>query len=664
VSRRPVGAVVTGTDTGVGKTVVSALLLAAVRHRGVAARRYWKPVQTGCPPDDDAAWVARAAGLASAEVVPGAIRLRTPASPFEAARLEGVRLVAPTALPSVPEGTFLVVEGAGGLLVPFDATTTSADLFVAWGLPLVVVARPTLGTMNHTLLTLEAARRRGLVVAGVVVAGPPTAAVLDAFRTHGAADLVAVVPTLDDPARDVAAAAAALVADPAFAALLDRLGAAAPGAPLPPARDLVARDAAVTWHPYTQHGLGRAPLAVVAAEGATLTLADGRRVLDGLSSWWTSLVGHGHPAIAAAIARQARVLDHVQFGGATHPPAVELAERLVALAPRGLARVFYSDDGSTAVEVALKLALAYHARRGAPHRTRFVALEHAYHGDTVGAMSVSDDGPFVADFRTVRFDVTRVPPPVRGADVAACVEALRARLAVEGDRVAAVVVEPLLLGAGGMLVYDEAYLRAVADLARRHGALFVADEVFTGFGRTGARFACGRAGVAPDLLCVSKALTGGTLPLAATLATAAVFDAFTSARTADAFLHGHSFTANPIACAAALAALDLLDDAAFARARAIGDRLGAGLASLRGDPRVADVRGLGLVRAVEVRVDSAAGPGGYLADTGRRMADAALEAGVFLRPLGDVVYAVPPLCVTDAEVDRIAAAMCAAVAAV
>jgi adenosylmethionine-8-amino-7-oxononanoate aminotransferase len=658
MTARPAGVVVTGTDTGVGKTVVSAWLLVAARRRG-AAPAYWKPVQTGCPPDDDAAFVRVAAGLASAQVAPGAVRLRTPASPFEAARLEGVTPRPPTALPDVGPGGFLVVEGAGGLLVPFDATTTSADLFVAWGLPLVVVARPTLGTMNHTLLTLEAARRRGLVVAGVVVAGAPTAAVVDAIRLHGGVDLVVTLPTLADPARDVAALAARADGDPAAAALLGRL-LAPPAAAAPDARTLLARDAAVAWHPYTQHGLGRAPLPVVAAEGATLVLDDGRRVLDGLSSWWTSLWGHGHPAIAAAIARQARTLDHVQFGGATHLPAVALAERLVALAPPGLARVFYSDDGSTAVEVALKVALAWHARRGAPDRTRFVALEHAYHGDTVGAMSVSADGPFVADFRGLRFDVTRVPPPVRGADVGACLEALRTTLAREGDRVAAVIVEPLLLGAAGMLVYDAAYLRGAADLARRHGALLVADEVFTGFGRTGARFACGRAGVAPDVLCVSKALTGGALPLAATLVTAEVFDAFRSTRTADAFLHGHSFTANPIACAAALAALDLLDDAALARARAIGDRLGAGLASLSRDPRVRDVRGLGLVRAVEVD----AGPGGYLAEAGRRMADAALEAGVFLRPLGDVVYAVPPLCVTDAEVDRIGAAMRAAVAVV
>jgi dethiobiotin synthase len=260
--------------------------------RGAAA--LLKPVQTGCPPDDDAAFVRGAAGLASADVVPGAVRLRPPASPFEAARLEGVTLDAPTALPPVAPGEFLVVEGAGGLLVPFDATTTLADLFVAWGLPLVVVSRPTLGTMNHTLLTLEAARRRGLEVAGVVIAGPPTPAVVDAFRLHGGVETVVTLPTLADPARDVAALAAASDGDPAVEVLLTRL-LAPHGTGAPAAGGLLARDAAVTWHPYTQHGLGRSPLPVASADGATLVLDDGRRVLDGLSSWWTSLWGTAIP---------------------------------------------------------------------------------------------------------------------------------------------------------------------------------------------------------------------------------------------------------------------------------------------------------------------------------------------------------------------------------
>lgn len=649
------GVVVTGTDTGVGKTLVAATLLAALRAVGARTLRYVKPVQTGHPPDDDAAWVARRAPLSPHEVLPTAVALRAPVSPFEAARLEGVAPALPRTLPTTPSDAVLVVEGAGGLLVPFDAQATLADAFVAWGLPLVVVARPDVGTLNHTLLTLEAARRRGLAVAAVVVSRPPTDAVAEALCAHGGAPVL-VLPRADDP-DDVPALARRWLEDPAVRAFVERLAVDPAAATRGPA-DLLARDAATVWHPYTQHGLGRPPLPVVGGSGAWLTLADGRRVLDGISSWWTTLFGHGHPAIVEAIARQARTLDHVGFGGATHEPAVALAERLVALAPGRLARVFYSDDGSTAVEVALKLAVAWHRRRGDAARTRFVALEGAYHGDTVGAMSVSGDGPFVADFDALRLPVRRTPVPRDAASVASCVDALEATLASAGRSVAAVIVEPLLLGAAGMRTYPEAFLRAVADLARRHGALFVADEVFTGFGRTGTRFACERAGVAPDLLCVSKALTGGALPLSATLATEAVFEAFATPRTADAFLHGHSFTANPIACAAALAALDLLDDAALARGRAIGARIAAGLASLRGRPGVRDVRGIGLVNAVEVD----AGDGGYLAEVGRRMADAALRHDVWLRPLGDVVYTVPPLSVTDDEADRIVAAIRAAVA--
>ena len=347
------------------------------------------------------------------------------------------------------------------------------------------------------------------------------------------------------------------------------------------------------------------------------------------------------------------------FAGSTHAPAVTLAERLIALAPDGLARVFYADDGSTAVEAALKLALAFHRRRGAPSRDRLIGLEEGYHGDTAGAMSVSDDGPFVRDFGALRVPVTRVPAPVRGRSLDACVAHLRATLDREGDRIAAMIVEPLLLGAAGMLTYAPAYSHAVRDETAARGILLVADEVFTGFGRTGALFASELAGVTPDLMVIGKAITGGTMTLAAVLATEEIFAAFLDTGTELAFLHGHSYTANPIACAAALASLDLLDEAALARSRAIGDRLDRGLASLRGRRGVRDVRGLGSVRAVELDDDGR----GYLGTKGPRMAKAALAMGVLLRPLGNVVYAVPPLCLTDDETDLVARAMVAAVEA-
>ncbi len=655
------GAIVTGTDTGVGKTLVSAVLLRALARRfpDRAPPRYWKPVQTGWPPDDDTAEVARLAGLPPGAAAPPAVRLRLPASPFEAALAQGTSVPWPLPLPDGWGGASSpawIVEGAGGVLVPLSEGVLLADLFASLGLPLVVVARPDVGTLNHTLLTLSECDRRGLDVLAVVVSPPPTDAVLRAIRAHGRAEVL-VLPHLSSVgATAVDRAAQDLLADPAFARVVDRIAGRVVGRDEGNASpsDLLRRDAEVSWHPYTQHGAGIPPLPVVSASGAWLTLADGRRVLDGISSWWTALHGHGHPAIAAAIARRARRLDHVQFAGTTHEPAVALAERLLRLAPTGLSRVFFSDDGSTAVEAALKMALAFHARRGDERRTRFLALEDGYHGDTAGAMSVSEDGPFTRDYRPIRFDPVRVPIPRGTRGVAACRAALEEVLAREGDVFAAIVAEPLLMGVAGMVVTPPSFLKMLREVASAHGILLVADEVLTGFSRTGAMFACERAGVSPDLLCLGKALTGGTLTLAATLATGAVWSAFLSEDRAHAFLHGHSYTANPVACAAALASLDLLDARALDRATAIGERLARGLAPLASRPGVREVRGIGLVRAVELEDPDGLG---YLSGLSRRLADAALERGVLLRPLGPVLYALPPLCVTDAEVDLLASAM-------
>jgi adenosylmethionine-8-amino-7-oxononanoate aminotransferase len=389
---------------------------------------------------------------------------------------------------------------------------------------------------------------------------------------------------------------------------------------------LVARDARVMWHPYTQAMGSPPPLPIVAAEDAYLITEDGRRILDGISSWWVSVHGHGHPRLVATLARQARELDHVLFAGVTHPPAIELAERLCALT--GLDRVFYSDNGSTAVEVALKMAFQYWRNRG-ERRTRFLALDHAYHGDTVGAMSVSGLPLFREAFADLLFTVDRYEGEV-------------------GRDVAAVLVEPILQGAGGMRVHAPRFLGDLAGRCRAAGTLLIADEVLTGFGRTGRMFACEHAGVRPDIVCLAKGIAGGLLPFAATLATEEIHDAFLGAgRT---FFHGHSFTGNPLGCALALESLRLFEEGpVLDRARAIGRRLEAGLQPLRG---VADVRGVGAVWAVEVPA-----PGGYLAQIGPRMAAAALERGVLLRPLGNVLYAMPPFCLTDAEADRLARVM-------
>jgi adenosylmethionine-8-amino-7-oxononanoate aminotransferase len=414
-----------------------------------------------------------------------------------------------------------------------------------------------------------------------------------------------------------------------------------------PERELVQRDARVTWHPYTQHATEAEPLAVARAEAATLTLTDGRELIDAISSWWTCLHGHAHPRLVEAMQRQVRELDHVLFAGCTHEPAVALAEELLGVAPAGLTRVFFSDNGSTAVEVALKMAYQRWCHLGEAQRTTFVALEGAYHGDTFGAMSVGDPDPFFRAFGPLLFSVRRVPP-----DAAALESALESL----AEHAAGVILEPLVQAAAGMRMHTEDFLRAVRRACDRAGVPLIADEVFTGFGRTGALFACARAGVAPDLLCLAKGLTGGTFPLAVTLTSEAIYEAFLSNDRGRAFFHGHSFTANPIGCAVARASLALcLENEVPVRLAAIGQRIEAALEPLATHPRVESLRRTGGVVALELRPD--ADDDGYLSSRVPGMRARAIELGVLLRPLGNVLYCVPPACTTAREADAIAAAM-------
>jgi adenosylmethionine-8-amino-7-oxononanoate aminotransferase len=376
------------------------------------------------------------------------------------------------------------------------------------------------------------------------------------------------------------------------------------------------------WHPYTQHGLAGEPISIERAEGAYLYEKGGRRIFDAISSWWVNLHGHAHPRVAAAIAAQAGRLEQVIFAGFTHEPAERLAEKLLAIAPPGLDHVFFSDDGSTAVEAAVKMALG--AR---PGRSRIAALEHAYHGDTFGAMSVSARGPFTDPYKRQLFDVVRLPL----ADPAGALP----------EDVAAVIVEPLVLGAGGMKMYPPERLRELAAACRKTGALLIADEVMTGFGRTGTMFACEQAGVSPDILCLSKGITGGFLPLGATLATGEVFDAFYSQDREKTFFHGHSYTANPIACAAAVANLEIFEsEPVFERIAAIEAAHRRGLARFN-----VPTRQLGTIAAIEFP----AGDAGYLSRSGPKLYESFLSRGVLLRPLGNVVYLLPPYCSTDED---------------
>jgi len=443
---------------------------------------------------------------------------------------------------------------------------------------------------------------------------------------------------------------------------------------------LLARDRAVVWHPYTQMQTAPPPLPIVRGKGVYLYTEDGREILDGISSWWVNIHGHSHPALNAALAEQAARLEHVMFAGCTHPPAVDLAERLVARLPPGLTRVFYSDNGSTAVEVAVKLAAQYWINRGEPQRTAFVALHHAYHGDTVGAMSVSEASVFTRAFTPLLFSVARAHAPYcyrcplgleRATCGVECLGDLEGTLARLAGTAAAVLVEPMLQGAGGMIVWPAEFLAGVRRLCDRYGVLMIADEVLTGFGRTGRMFACEHAAVAPDIICLSKALTAGYLPLGATCTTDAVYEAFLSDDRSRTFFHGHSFTANPLACAVALASLDLFErERTLARVARLEAQLRTGLAPLAGLPLVGDVRVIGGVGAIELVADSTVGtdpltnrrggPSGppvgasggaarYLDEIGPRLAAAFLTRGLLLRPLGNVLYFMPPYVITDEQ---------------
>ena len=402
------------------------------------------------------------------------------------------------------------------------------------------------------------------------------------------------------------------------------------------------------WRPYTQMRTAPPPLRVARTHGTRLYLDDGRVLLDGIASWWTACHGYNHPHIRDAVAAQLASMPHVMFGGLTHEPAERLAARLAALLPGSLDHVFFSDSGSVAVEVALKMAVQYWRNRGARSRTRFVAFRGGYHGDTLGAMSVCDpDDGMHARFGAyvpaqLVADLPRTP-----AEAAA----LEALLAVHGDTIAALIVEPLVQGAGGMRFHAPSTLAALADIARRHGVLLIADEIFTGFGRTGSLFACEAAGIVPDILCLSKALTGGTMALAATVATADVFDAFLSEDAAAALMHGPTFMANPLACAAANASLDLFErEPRVAQAGAMAAVLAAGLAPCRDLPGVRDVRAIGAIGVVQcdAPVDR------------RRLNGLLVAAGVWVRPFGDIVYLTPALTMPADEV----ATLCAAIVAV
>jgi adenosylmethionine-8-amino-7-oxononanoate aminotransferase len=427
------------------------------------------------------------------------------------------------------------------------------------------------------------------------------------------------------------------------------------------------KDLAHNWHPYTQMTTLRdnPPLLIERAEGMKLYDSSGRWYYDTISSWWCNIHGHGHPRLKKAMTSQLKKLDHILFAGFTHKPAIELAERLVGIAPTGLNKVFFSDNGSTAVEVALKMSLQYWRNSGRPEKKEFMALDRAYHGDTVGCMSVSGEGPFVKAFTPLMFPARRVPTPYcyrcplklnhENCNIA-CIKFLEDTLRGHAATTAAVILEPLLMGAGGMIIYPANYLAAAARLARKYDVHLILDEVATGFGRTGTMFACEQAGVNPDFLCLSKGITGGILPLAATLTTQKVFDAFCGPTGSDkTFYHGHTYTANPIGCSAALASLAIFEEEeTLKHVKILSGKIAKALKEFRKHPLVGDARTIGTVAALELVSDKISKmPLTAHHAIIRNIYRKGLELNLILRPLANVIYLFLPLCTTADELDDI-----------
>ena len=408
---------------------------------------------------------------------------------------------------------------------------------------------------------------------------------------------------------------------------------------------LVERDLAVIWHPYTQMKTALPHVPIVRGEGACLYGEDGKRYIDAVSSWWVNIHGHANPYIAKKVAEQLLKLEHVIFAGFTHPTAVELAERLLAILPSNQKKAFYSDNGSTAIEVAIKMCLQYWHNQGKP-RTKMLAFKNAYHGDTFGAMAVSGRSAFTAAFDSLLFEVEFIDLPT-----ADNIKALKSRISYLRSELACFIFEPLVQGTAGMVMYEAEYLDELLAHCKQEHVLTIADEVFTGFGRTGKLFACDHLSQQPDIMCFSKGLTGGTMALGLTTCTDEIYNAFLSDDKLKTLFHGHSYTANPVACSAALASLDITLDASTMQNIKRIEAMHSGFAEkIKHHPKIKTTRQTGTILAMEWETGSSTS---YFSSLRDRLYLYFLNAGVILRPLGNIIYILPPYCITNDELNYI-----------
>jgi adenosylmethionine-8-amino-7-oxononanoate transaminase/dethiobiotin synthase len=679
--KRPIatGVFVTGVDTGVGKSVVAGALSSALRARGLRVG-VMKPIQTGSARNadgglsGDALFLARWSGCTAPPDVVNPYCFAEPASPYHSAMNAGVELE-----PGKIEAAYrqlaeshdvVIVEGAGGILTPFTRDVTMGGLARMLNLPVIIASHPYLGHINHAAVTALAANSLGLDVAGIIFSirvGEPVAEPdVELIEGMTGTKVLGVLPFL---CGEINGDTLPYIFESSVdvAALLDLLFYTTSD---DRHRDIEAKDKKYLWHPFTQmkDWMNEPATVIQSGQGVTLRDMDGAEYLDAFSSYWCNIHGHGEPRLARALTNQMGKIAHSTFLGYSNVPAVEFAEELIAVAPDGLTRVFYSDDGSTAVEAAIKMSYQYWRQvEPGSQRRRFLALSSAYHGDTVGAMSVGGIALYHDTFRDLLMDADFAPAPYcyrcpmglkRGDCGLACAKAVEDKLAEGAGTFCAMIIEPLVQCPAGIITAPDGYLKRVAAACAANGVLLIADEVATGFGRTGAMFACQREAVTPDIMALSKSITSGTMPFAATLATEKVFGAFLGDYAErKTFFHGHTYTGNQLGSALALESLRLIKERDIVgQVNEKAEAIRPVLESFRQLGHVGDVRQRGLIIGVELVKDKATKePYPWEDKIGARVCQEAKSRGLMARPLGDVIPLFPAPSAKTAEIMQMAA---------
>lgn len=630
---------ITGTDTGVGKTVATLVLGTLLQEQNFNVG-VMKPVQCA---GGDAQFLKKYLNLSDPLEFINPYFAPEPLSPHLAFKRQKTKIRTSKILDSCEKlrqnRNVLLVEGAGGLMVPLRENYSTIDLIRDLQAELIIVSRLGLGTINHTLLTIAQAKQAGLLVRGVIFTeterarrGIPEKTNPDVIRRLGSVPVLGTIPYLKDfqPKTILKQCLGKIQLARLLKPSYSRRG----------SRQFQEADQRYVWHPFTQmkDWLEESPLVIERAQGSYLIDTNGRRYLDGVSSLWVTVHGHGHPAINRAIQQQLNRLEHSTLLGLTHPPAIELAKRLVEIAPRGLKKVFYSDDGSTAVEAGIKIAYQYWQNQGRAEKKHLVHLKNSYHGDTLGSVSAGGIELFRKVYKNLVFKTIETD-----------LENFECVLKEKHKGIAAFLVEPLVQGAAGMIVWPKGILKRMAALCRKHEILLIADEVATGFGRTGRMFACEHEGVSPDILCLAKGLTGGYLPLAATLTTQKIFEGFVfDYKDRKTFFHGHTYTGNPLACAAALANLEVFrKEQTLERLQPKIKFLAKRLRMFYNCLHVGEVRQMGFMAGIELVKDRATHePFPWDQKIGAKVCQKARERGVILRPLGNVIVLMPPLSIS------------------